>query len=110
MERGPYERRPGVPGDPRRDPAYAPPPEYYEPPPRRVGFAEVVALLALVGAIVGIVLAIDAREHGSDNEQIAREVRVETRRQLRQTRAAVAEKAGTAGARAREAEQEAKQA
>ena len=109
MERGPYERWPGETGDPRRDPAYAPPPEYYEPPPRRIGFAEVVALLALVGAIVGIVLAIDAREQGSDDEQIAREVRQETQRNIRQVRAAVREKAGSVGARARQAETEAKQ-
>jgi len=53
MEGGPYQPRPG---DPRRDPAYAqpaappPPPEYYEPPrERRIGLAEIVGLLALIG-------------------------------------------------------------
>ena len=113
MERGPYERPPpppGQPGYPAQDPAYAepvtPPPEYYEQR-RRIGFAEVLALLALVAAVVGIFLALDARDEGSDDQQVARQVRAETQRQIVAIRSSLGEKAGAAGARARQAEAEA---
>lgn len=110
MERGPYDRPPGEPGYPARDPGYvqppAPPPEYYEPP-RRFGIAEAAALLALIGAVVAIFLALDAKDEGSNDEQVARQVRQETQRQVEQVRSSLGEKAGTAGARARDAEAEA---
>jgi hypothetical protein len=112
MERGPYDRPPEEPGYPARDPAYAqpvaPPPEYYEPP-RRIGFAEIAALLALIGAIVAVFLALDARDEGNNDEQVARQVRQATRRQVEQLRSSLGQKAGTAGARARAAEAEAEQ-
>src|SRR3954453_12749759 len=105
MEGGPYEPRPGDPGYPPRDPAYAqpgvppPPPEYYEPPrERRIGLAEVLGLLALIGAIVAIVLALAAREEGSDDKEVARQVRIETQHQIQRIRTSLGEKAGTAGA------------
>ncbi len=115
MEGGPYEPRPGDPGYPR-DPAYAqpaappPPPEYYEPPrERRIGLAEIVGLLALIGAIVAIFLALDAREEGSDDKQVARQIRIETQREMERIRTSLGQKAGTAGAKARQAEDEAEQ-
>src|SRR5215213_1970594 len=112
MERGPYDRQPRQSGYPPRDPAYvepaAPPPEYYEPP-RRFGFAEMAAILAVLAAAVAIFLAIDAREQGNDDEQVARQVRQETRRQIVRIRSTLGEKAGNAGARARAAEAEAEQ-
>jgi uncharacterized protein HemX len=85
-----------------------PPPEYYERP-RRFGFAEMAAILAVLAAAVAIFLALDAREEGSDDEQVARQVRQETQRQILQIRASLGEKAGNAGARARSAEAEAAQ-
>jgi hypothetical protein len=116
MEGGPYEPRPGDPRYPRRDPAYAqpaappPPPEYYEPPrERRIGLAEILGLLALIGAIVAIVLALDAREEGSDDKEVARQVRIEMQREIQRIRTSLGQKAGTARARARQAEAEADQ-
>lgn len=109
MERGPYDRPPEEPGYPRRDPAYAPPPEYEPPADRRFGVSEVVAMLALIAAIVAIFLALDARGQGSEDEQVARQVRQETQRQIQQIRSSVGQQAGTAGQRAREAEAEAEQ-
>jgi hypothetical protein len=111
MERGPYDRPPRQ-GYPPRDPAYvepaAPPPGYYEPP-RRFGFAEMAAILAVLAAAVAIFLALDAREDSNDDEQVARQVRQETQRQIAQIRSSLGQKAGTAGARARAAEAEAEQ-
>jgi hypothetical protein len=116
MEGGPYEPRPGDPAYTRRDPAYVqpaappPPPEYYEPPrERRIGLAEILGLFALIAAIVAIVLALDAREEGSDDKEVARQVRTETQHQIQRIRTSLGQKAGTAGARAREAEAEAEQ-
>ena len=115
MEGGPYEPRPGDPRYPR-DPAYVQPaaqpvpPEYYEPPrERRVGLAEILALFALIGAIVAIVLALDAHEERSDEKEVAHQVRIETQREIQRVRASLGQKAGTAGARARQAEAEAAQ-
>jgi len=114
MERGPYDRPP-PPEDPRypqrdpayRDPAYDPavPPE----PERRIGVGDVVAIIALVVAIVAIFLAIDARNEGSSDEEIARQVRQETQRQIDQIRSSTGEQTGSADKRAREAENEAEE-
>jgi TolA-binding protein len=112
MERGPYDRPPRRPDYPPRDPAYAepaaPPPEYYEPP-RRFGFAEMAAILAVLAAAVAVFLALDARDSATDDEQVARQVRQETQRQILRIRSSLGEKAGNAGARARAAEAEAEQ-
>ena len=112
MERGPYDRPTRQQGYPPPDPAYvepaALPPEYYEPP-RRFGFAEMAAILAVIAAAVAIFLALDARDSATDDEQVARQVRQETQRQIVQIRASLGEKAGNAGARARAAEAEAEQ-
>ena len=110
MERGPYDRPPEGRPYPERDPRYIPPPPEYEVPPRRpFGVAEALATLALIAGIVAIFLALDAREEGSDDEQLARQVSAEVDRKVRQTRASVRQRAGAAGARARRAEAEAEQ-
>lgn len=110
MERGPYDRPPPGPGQPRRDSGYEAPPEYERPTERRFGIAEVVAILALLAAVVAIFLAIDARDDGAGQQQVERQVRQETQRQIEEIRSSVGEQAGNAGARARAAEKEAEQA
>ncbi len=107
MERGPYDRQPGDPAYVRREPAYAPPPEYEPPPERRFGVAEAVAIFALVVAMVAVFLAIDAREEGSDDEQVASQVRREVDLKVRQIRSTLGQRAGAAREQAQAAESEA---
>ena len=112
MERGPYGQGPEDPRRPVGDPRYQQRPVDYGPPPeyereRRIGLAEVVALLAGIAAIVAIVLAIDARKAGSDDEEVARQVRQQTQREINRIESAVEKKTGSAGSKARRAQAEA---
>jgi hypothetical protein len=119
VERGPYDRPdqppaqppgqpPAQPGYAQREPGYG---SGYEPPPeRRFGVPEVVAVLAMVVAIVAIFLALDARNEGSSQEEINRQVRQETQRQVDEIREATGQQAQSANKRARGAESEAEKA
>jgi len=109
MERGPYDRPPAGRPYPEGDPRYVPPPDYEPPPRRSFGVAEAVATVALIAGVIAIFLALDAREQGNDDEQLARQVSEEVDRKVRQIRTSVGQRAGAAGARARDAEAEAEQ-
>jgi TolA-binding protein len=108
MEGGPYDRPPqGQPGQPAQDPAYRPPAGYEPPPERRFGLTEVAALLALLVAAVAIFFAIDANNSSTSDEEIAREVRQETQRQVNEIRSEAGGQAESADETARQASRKA---